>query len=237
MAQRKRYKGFISDAKDKLKKVPIWAWVLGGAGLLFLTSEATGVTDVIGGTWDWAKNQAFKSLITSSWTDSSGVKYSAVSDDIADAIIQVAQETGVSPALIYAIGNRESGWGKFLDSNMTGDNGHGHGYMQIDDRTWGSWLDSNDWKDPYNNISFAISNVFLPQRDQIANDLGWPDPTTDPPSTQDDLDRAAVVAYNHGVSGLVKNVNNGSDWDTGTTGGNYSSDVLDKRDAVVNALV
>lgn len=36
-------------------------------------------------------------------------------------------------------------WGKRL-------HGHGHGLMQIDDRTWSAWLNSHDWTKPDVNI-------------------------------------------------------------------------------------
>ena len=71
----------------------------------------------------------------------------------ADVILKVAAEQDLNPFVIVALGERESGWGKFLDQNGKGDNGHGHGIMQIDDRTNAAWLASTNWRDSYSNVT------------------------------------------------------------------------------------
>src|SRR3954451_6420616 len=59
-----------------------------------------------------------------------------------------AKKYNLDPALIFAVMSRETG-GK----NIRGDGGHGRGLMQIDDRSWGSWLSShNGGMDPASNI-------------------------------------------------------------------------------------
>lgn len=72
----------------------------------------------------------------------------------------------VDPALLAAIVDRESRGGLALEPEGpagTGDNGHGHGLMQIDDRSHAAWLAKVDetgtplWAKPANNIAQGAS--------------------------------------------------------------------------------
>jgi hypothetical protein len=45
---------------------------------------------------------------------------------------------GIGPALVLAIGTRETGL-----RNITGDRGHGRGWVQVDDRFHAPWLDTH----------------------------------------------------------------------------------------------
>ena len=148
----------------------------------------------------------------------------------ASVIKQVASEQGVDPFLITAIGYRESHWGALLspsgDPGGTGDNGHGRGLMQIDDRTFGpdadgvgkgnGWLANNNWGDPYVNVTkgtqiYLDGVVYFTQRGL----------------TGDDLVQAAIAAYNHGAPAVWANISATPPLspDTGTTGGDYASSV------------
>lgn len=55
--------------------------------------------------------------------------------------------------VLAAIAERESRCGEALGPDLLGDSGHGRGIMQIDDRTWGTWLEENDWRNPSINIA------------------------------------------------------------------------------------
>lgn len=241
--------------KDKATKAPKWKWVLGltaGALLLWFifgspSSAIAGASDMVGGAWDWTKNQLFTAALPSP------------ANQYADVILRVAQEQDMSPILIYGIGQQESGWGhasgykqdtgdwsmrtgKYVgaantqtvdtapagwsypkDSNgdvipgpysIPDDGlGWGRGLMQLDLKN----SQGVDWRDPYANLTAAVQ-LFIRQRDQLANALSW--------SAGPDLDRGAVVAYNHGVAGMVANATHQVDWDTGTAGGDYSNRVL-----------
>jgi soluble lytic murein transglycosylase-like protein len=128
-------------------------------------------------------------------------------------IQQVSQETGVDASLIAAIGDRETLWGTSSSLSQygpagTGDGGHGHGLMQIDDRSHGAWLGSNDWTDPYTNISYAVGQILLPALNTFGDA------------------RTAADAYNAGVGGVQKAIASGNDPDSPTTDGNYGSDVM-----------
>ena len=224
---------FFDKAKTQLAKVPLWAWAVGGAGTLLLLggstdagqAAVTGAENMIGGVFDWANEQLFRNAIAKT----SAAPY-------ADQIVQASKEYGVDPTLTYAIGAQESGWGTYLDPKGpggTGDNGHGHGFMQIDDRTWGDWLATADWTDPLTNIRKGL-DIFTTQRQSLVD--AYTDPTGKLKIGQDDLDRLAIVAYNHGVSGALKNAQNQVDYDTGTTGGNYSASVIQHQDSLIQLM-
>lgn len=159
------------------------------------------------------------------------------------AIMQVANEDGVSPWLIAGILNRESAFGLALRSDMTGDQGHGRGLMQIDDRYHGPWLAANDWKNPYLNIKKgveiykmnvayfsrqSIGFIYIPI--QVAARLGVASGNyNDPRPLKDELlIQASLAAYNAGPSGVLMALAAGKSPDTMTTGGNYGDDVMTK---------
>ena len=147
----------------------------------------------------------------------------------ARVIKQVAAETGIDPFVITAIGMRETGWGtsRYLDQPGPagrGDNGHGHGLMQIDDRTWASWLGSHDWADPYTNISKG-AEIYSANLDYFVN-RGL---------TGDLLARAALAAYNHGPGNVWQNIQAGRDPDVGTASGNYSAAVWGQANALAGS--
>jgi hypothetical protein len=55
----------------------------------------------------------------------------------ASEINAAAKKYGIPPSLLAALATQE--W-QGTPQNALGDFGHGHGYFQIDDRTWGAWL-------------------------------------------------------------------------------------------------
>lgn len=171
----------------------------------------------------------------------------------ADAILRAAGEAGVSPWLVVALGMRESGWGKYLDADGTGDGGHGRGFMQIDDRSNADWLAANDWHDPYTNISKGlkilknklaffsgsppVKNLTDGRTVQIGSKSAgkrgvrpgaYPDPR---PLQGDALAQAAIAAYNTGEGNVLMSIAAGKPPDTTTAAGpsgspDYSSDVI-----------
>lgn len=149
--------------------------------------------------------------------------------DYADTILQVAQEESVDPMIIAALGQRESRWGHALSPQGpggTGDYGHGHGLMQIDDRSHSDFLDNYDWTDPYTNVQYAIHNVLKPNLDFF----------TQKGLQGDQLVSAAVAAYNAGPGNVWKAIQAGKSPDAVTTGRNYASDVLARAASAANAF-
>ena len=139
----------------------------------------------------------------------------------ADVILQVAAEDDVNALLIVALGEQESGWTYGAgytpkgDPRGTGDAGHGHGIMQIDDRTWGEWLAANDWGDPYTNIKKGVSI--------LKSDLAY---FAAKGVSGDAQVQAAISAYNHGPGNVWKNVSAGRAPDAGLPNPSYSTQVL-----------
>lgn len=215
-----------------------WLWVaLGGAGIAYLVNKNKEAivsfgTDVL----EAGREEYFRAVIDSH------------AQDYADVILQVARETGVDPFLIYAIGKQESRWGDALSPRGpggTGDSGHGHGIMQIDDRSWQNWLDENDWTDPYTNVSKGVSILqaamsFFSGNASIKGytdgrlvDIGaksaakrgiqpglYPDPR---PLTGDALTAAALAAYNSGSGNVLMSIAAGLSPDVTTANGGYSA--------------
>lgn len=105
---------------------------------------------------------------------------------------------GTSPLLVPPRGG----------ASATGDGGHGRGLMQIDDRYHSSFTDTEDWKDPTLNISYALTRVLVPSFKSLG-----------------DLQQA-VAAYNAGNGPIRKSLSLGEDIDARTTGKNYSAEVL-----------
>lgn len=79
--------------------------------------------------------------------------YGSSAAGLAQTFLDVAARYQMYPFLLAALGQQESRCGDALDANGTGDGGHGHGIMQIDDGTWAPWLASNDWRNPVVNIT------------------------------------------------------------------------------------
>jgi LysM repeat protein len=101
------------------------------------------------------------------------------------------QEWGFAPALLAAIAVRESACGLDLDENGLGDNGHGHGIMQIDDRSFGGLFDERYprfWIDPMWNIAAAAAIL----------DAKWQYLQKHTALEDRELTWAAVAAYNCG---------------------------------------
>lgn len=144
--------------------------------------------------------------------------------------------TQVDALLIACICDRESRGGDELlppGPAGTGDNGHGRGLMQIDDRSWGDWLTlleadgSPTWANPAKNILFGaqlLQRALHTYRTQMA-DAG------------DAVQRiCAVASYNcghgnvhHGLAAVLLPLTADSVLaavDKRTTGGDYAAAVL-----------
>jgi hypothetical protein len=127
-----------------------------------------------------------------------------------------ARKYHLDPALILAVMDRETGDPKKIGlggRNVIGDGGHGHGLMQIDDGSHGAWLRAHhNGMDPASNIDYGASIL-------AANIRQFPGNLT-----------AAVAAYNAGAGAVSRVMREGLSPDAATTGHNYGSDVLRRRD-------
>lgn len=139
---------------------------------------------------------------------------------LTDVLWRIYQETGLDPLLLAGIFARESGF----KADILGDAGHGHGLGQIDDRSFGDWLKSHDWKDPYTNASKSADILIAKAAYLKGHGIGG-----------DKLVSAALAAYNAGEGRVLETLNKGGNPDSLTTGGDYSRWVLAKRDTYQGA--
>lgn len=191
------------------KPIPWWVFVLGGVAVVAFLKRKT-ISDIGGSMLDAANAAVFSYALPSE------------ARPYADVIKRVASEAGVDPFVLAALGQQESRWGQALSPvgpGGTGDAGHGHGIMQIDDRTWGAWLNANDWTDPYTNVSKGA--------DILNSNISY---FTGKGLTGDALMSAALAAYNGGPGRVWQAIQAGQPVDSVTTGWNgstgYSSSVL-----------
>ena len=136
-------------------------------------------------------------------------------------IAQAAVAAGFQPSLIAGIGSRESNWGLILrppGAGGTGDRGHGRGLMQIDDRTWATWLNANNWQDAATNIRKGCA-ILADNRQFFVALLSGAELL---------ILRAALAGYNAGPGNVLNDIRAGRDIDHHTAGGDYSRDVLNR---------
>jgi len=128
-------------------------------------------------------------------------------------ISNVARRHDWPPEVIAGIISRESKFGILLDSNGKGDRGHGHGLMQIDDRSHAAFISKGTWRNAADNIEYgtAVLSDFHNYLESHTSLKGA------------DLEAAAIASFNAGPGGVIKALPN---WDAATTGKDYSSDVL-----------
>lgn len=122
--------------------------------------------------------------------------------------------------ILLGIGSRETAWGtsRALDKpgpGGRGDKGHGHGLMQIDDRSHREYLLTGTWADPASNIAYGAS--VLLQSAAYLRRKGLVDPL---------LTLGAIAGYNAGPGRVLAFIKRGDAPDKATTGGDYARDVL-----------
>jgi hypothetical protein len=171
----------------------------------------------------------------------------------------VGQEKGIDPYLLAAVASRESRFGTALDSSGRGDNGRGHGIMQIDIGSFPTWIATHDWRDPLTNIRKG-ADVLLGKLKELSGtgsfggglsrpggvyigpsaasrrgiSPGWyPDPR---PLTGEQLIRGAIAAYNTGAYNVTMSVAAGLDPDWTTTGADYQRDVIARANGFASGV-
>ena len=132
--------------------------------------------------------------------------------------------------VLMAIDSRESRFGLLLDEDGLGDAGHGHGEIQIDDRSHGAFCDSGQWQDLAASLEYVRKNVILPSYNYLADRFEY---------FGEDYTRlfwGTVAAYNCGAGNVAKAVAAGQEPDARTTGRDYSSDVRARALTLAQAL-
>ncbi len=230
----------LPELRARLARIPWWGWLgaAGALGLLVFTRRKE-IAMLSGRVVKFGQEAFFSAALP------------AKGRPFANILLRVGEEQGVDPFLLAAIVQRESDW----DPNVLGDSGHGHGLSQIDDRSFGPWLAANNWRDPYTNLTKGaqvlksklnfltgtssvmdgttplVKNGVIYYRGTAATRYGFTNGTTLPdprPLTGDQLNQAAIAAYNTGELNALRSIAAGRSPDMTTAHGNYSSDVLAK---------
>lgn len=124
------------------------------------------------------------------------------------------------PEVLAGILYRESRGGEILDDNGKGDQGHGFGLMQIDDRSFPAFCKSESWRLPAKNVEFGATVLYM-KRSYLVNHISL---------AGDELERAAICAYNCGEGNVEKSIKAGEDPDSRTAGKDYGKSVLQYAD-------
>lgn len=132
--------------------------------------------------------------------------------------------------VLAGINSRESRFGLALDKNGKGDCGHGHGEMQIDDRSHPTFCKSNMWKDLAASLQYIHKNVIVPSFNYLG-EHAW-----NYLKGYEELFWATIAAYNCGPGNVLRALRAGADVDSLTTGRDYSQDVNRRARELKEAL-
>jgi hypothetical protein len=145
---------------------------------------------------------------------------------------------GIGPSLLLALGSRETEL-----CNIAGDEGHGRGVLQIDDRFHAPWLEAHagcdvgTWEARHRSalppgrvptLTASTLKAIELLRSNVAFGRAQGVPKRD-------LIRFACAAYNAGAGGALAGVRAG-DVDARTAHGDYSADVLERKAVVTRWL-
>lgn len=127
-----------------------------------------------------------------------------------------AAGSDLTPALLLAIGSRESALGKALDSSWKGDNGNAWGIMQIDRRAHPQWTERHAPNDHAANVQKGA--------DVLRSEVEYFGRL-----------RPALASYNTTRGAVETALSKGISVDTYTTGGDYTEDVLRRAEWIAEA--
>ncbi len=157
----------------------------------------------------------------------------AESNDWIKDFKEAAKQYKVAVDVLLAIASRETNM-----RNIIGDGGRGAGLMQIDIGTDPTFKTSGAWKDASASIQKG-AEIFREKIDQIValagkevtlkDRAGTAYKFTVPKLEGDDLIQAAIASYNSGLWSVYQ-ASKGRSMDRGTTGGDYSTDVLGRAE-------
>jgi hypothetical protein len=107
---------------------------------------------------------------------------------------------------------------------------HGHGLCQIDDRSFPAFCAGTEWKDAAKNIEMGACVVGRTRAFLAARTLGLK-------LTNDDLEKAAIAAYNAGEGRVLNAIEQGRDPDSCTAHCNYAAAVLRYAELYLNLAI
>jgi len=129
--------------------------------------------------------------------------------------------------VLAAICSRESRFGLALSGAGLGDAGHGHGEMQIDNRSHADFCATNGWKSLEKSLEYVHKAVIVPSFNYLG-DHGELFPGEGDSIDYVKLFWATIAAYNCGAGNVRKALEAGDDVDSRTTGNDYSLDVRNR---------
>lgn len=139
--------------------------------------------------------------------------------------------------ILMGIDSRESWFGLLLNKEGLGDGGHGHGEMQIDDRSHAAFCASGKWRGLSASLEYVRDNVLLPSFNYLSENFELFN------ENYAALLWATVSAYNCGMGNVKKAVEGddglpgiGDDIDERTASHNYARDVRGRALALKEAL-
>jgi hypothetical protein len=161
-------------------------------------------------------------------TDRETLRY--IRDHYGDFLVKAGETWGVRYAVLAGIMMRETRGGLSPLLSIPGPGGkgdkdkngiyHGHGLMQIDNRSFPAFCSGYSWSSPEANINFGAEvlyrkiKFFARRLDHLELLEGW------------DLERLGIASYNAGEGNVLKAVNRGIEPDLKTARGDYSRKVL-----------
>jgi hypothetical protein len=155
-------------------------------------------------------------------------------------IVEAAARHRQRPEVMAGIVMRETqgGLSPLLDRQGPGGRGdrdkegryHGHGLCQIDDRSFPEFCSGSDWKDAAKNIEMGARVLGRKRAFLAARTLGLK-------LANDDLEKAAIAAYNAGEGRVLKAIEQGRDPDSCTTHGDYAAAVLRYAELYLNKSI
>jgi soluble lytic murein transglycosylase-like protein len=135
--------------------------------------------------------------------------------------VKAARRHRIRLSVLLAVASRETEMGQSrLLRAWRGDQGHGRGLMQIDDRWHRAFVMAHKDDDHEANIDYAAL--------LLAKTLKHPYVKGD--------ERKAICSYNCGPGNMKKALDGGRDLDAFTAHGDYSADVLRRAD-IIKALL
>jgi hypothetical protein len=154
----------------------------------------------------------------------------AKSLDWIPAFIEAANDKNFPPEVLMGIASRETNM-ENIKGDFRGGIYHGYGICQIDIGSYPDWIKSGAWHNPIEGIKKG-AEVLAEKRRRLANLAK----ANDMDLSGVDLLQASIAAYNHGADGVYKDIHNGRTVDIGTTGHDYSRDVLARAEVFKSFL-
>ena len=131
------------------------------------------------------------------------------------------QAAGLPAGILLAVASRETNV-----TDIVGDQGHGRGLFQIDDRSWKEWLAAQgaggSGKTPPVAAAARLAAAIIRDNRAFGRKNGV---------AERDLVKFSLSAYNAGAGGAIRGYREG-DSDLHTTGADYGKDVLERLAAI-----